>query len=56
MLGKVMIASPLPLEEITGIFIMASFNTSPSVRLHVHLSGIMAFVWYADNGRMVLNI
>lgn len=32
MLGQVMLASPLRVEEITGVLVMAMFATSPSVR------------------------
>lgn len=31
MLGVVMLAGPLPLEELTGVFIMAFSSASPSV-------------------------
>lgn len=39
MLGEIMVASPLPLEEITGILIFALYSASPSVSFHSDPSG-----------------
>lgn len=44
MLGQVMLASPLRIEEITGILIMAIFAFYPSVSYQVWCSRVLIFL------------